>query len=275
MEQVAHLPTLGIIPLVRSEAAMFEELADPRSAISEAYRSLATALQFSTEYGLPRSIMVASAGPSEGKSSTALAIARHFATMGMKVLLVDADMRKPSLHTKLGQGNLVGLSNYLTGAATPPQVLQKTDHNNLAFIASGPLPPNAGDLLGGTRIFSMLSVGSEIFDLIVIDSPPLLGLADAQLLANAAQATIFVAGSGQSRKGMIQAALRRLQLARVTPIGIVLTKFDNKALGYGYAYGYGYRLRLCFPGDADPNAPPIAASEGRPRKPKITASAAE
>ncbi len=275
MEQVAHLPTLGIIPLVRSEAAMFEELADPRSAISEAYRSLATALQFSTEYGLPRSIMVASAGPSEGKSSTALAIARHFATMGMKVLLVDADMRKPSLHTKLGQGNLVGLSNYLTGAATPPQVLQKTDHNNLAFIASGPLPPNAGDLLGGTRIFSMMSVGSEIFDLIVIDSPPLLGLADAQLLANAAQATIFVAGSGQSRKGMIQAALRRLQLARVTPIGIVLTKFDNKALGYGYAYGYGYGYGYVSQADADPNAPPIAASEGRPRKPKITASAAE
>lgn len=273
MEQISHLPTLGIIPMVRSEEAFFEELADPRSSVSEAYRSLATALQFSTEYGLPRSIVVASAGPSEGKSSTALAIARHFATMGMKVLLIDADMRKPSLHTKLGQGNRIGLSNYLTGAATPPQVVQKTDHSNLAFIASGPLPPNAGDLLGGTRIFSMMSVGAEIFDLIVIDSPPLLGLADAQLLANAAAATIFVAGSGQSRKGMIQAALRRLQLARVTPIGVVLTKFDTKALGYGYGYGYEYGYGAEANGGRQ--TPSLTEDDPRLQKTKLTASAAE
>lgn len=240
VEQIAGLATLGIIPLVKTENNVSDGLSDPRSAISEAYRSLATALQFATETGLPRSLVVTSAGPSEGKSSTALAISRHFATMGLKVLLVDADLRKPSLHIKLGQDNSFGLSNYLTGGASPPEVLQKTDHSNLAFIASGPLPPSAGDLLGGTRIFSMLSVGSEVFDLIVIDSPPLLGITDAQLLASAAAATIFVVGAGQTRKGMIQSSLRRLQLARVTPIGIVLTKFDNKAAGYGYGADYGY-----------------------------------
>jgi succinoglycan biosynthesis transport protein ExoP len=270
VEQLSGLATLGIIPLVRTEGNASDGLADPRSPISEAYRSLATALQFATETGLPRSLVVTSAGPSEGKSSTALAIARHFATMGLKVLLVDADLRKPSLHEKLGQDNSYGLSNYLTGAATPPEVLQKTDHSNLAFIASGPLPPSAGDLLGGTRIFSMLSVGSEVFDLIVIDSPPLLGITDAQLLASAAASTVFIVGAGQTRKGQVQSALRRLQLARVTPIGIVLTKFDHKAVGYGVDYGYSYR-----PSAYSYGAPTANENADHSGKPRLTASAAE
>jgi len=240
IEQLCGLPTLGIIPLMSSEETFLEELANPGSDISEAYRSLATALQFSTASGLPRSLVVTSGGASEGKSTTAIAIARHFAMLGMKVLLVDADLRKPSLHVKLNRDNSFGLSNYLTGAATPPEIVQKTDHKNLAFIASGPLPPNAGDLLGGTRIFTVLQVGADIFDLIVIDSPPLLGITDAQLLASAAAATVFIVGAGQSRKGMVQSALRRLQLARVTPIGVVLTKFDPKAAGHAYGYGYAY-----------------------------------
>jgi polysaccharide biosynthesis transport protein len=215
-------------------------LKDPQSPVSEAYRSLATALQFSTEEGLPRSIAITSAGAGEGKSSTAVALARHFANLGSKVLLIDADLRRPSLHLKLGLDDSLGLSNYLTGSATPPEILQKTDLNNLAFISSGPVPPNAGDLLGGTRIFSMLSVASEIFDLIVIDSPPMLGLSDAQLLASAAAATVFVVGAEQCRKGMLQGALRQLRLARATPIGLVLTKFNHKTSRYGYGYGYGY-----------------------------------
>ena len=95
---------------------------------------------------------------------------------------------------KLNRDNSVGLSNYLTGACTPPDVMQKTEIPNLAFIASGPLPPNAADLLGGARVLSLLSIGSEVFDLIVIDGPPVLGLADAQLLSSAAAATIFVVG---------------------------------------------------------------------------------
>ena len=116
--------------------------------LCEAYRSLCTALQFATENGLPKTLTITSSGPSEGKSLTSLAIAKHFATLGRKVLLVDADLRNPSLHVKLDRDNSVGLSNYLTGACSPPDVMQKTGISNLAFMASGPLPPNAADLLG-------------------------------------------------------------------------------------------------------------------------------
>lgn len=239
VERISGLPTLGIIPKVEA-AKMATEITDPRSALSESYRSLCTALQFSTETGLPKTLVITSSGPSEGKSYTAISISRHFAAMGMKVLLVDADLRKPSLHTKLGYENSIGLSNYLTGACSPPEAFQETDNPNLAFMASGPLPPNAADLLSGKRLFTLLSVGLEVFDLIVIDGPPVLGLADAQLLSNAASATVFTVAAGQARAGLVRGALKRLQLARSPVIGQVITKFDARLAGYGYGYGYGY-----------------------------------
>lgn len=238
LEQVSGIPALGVIPLAGEN--FDRALSDPRSVLSEAHRSLGTALQFSTESGLPRSITVTSSGPGEGKSTTAVMIARHFASLGQKVLLVDGDLRKPSLHLKLNRDNSRGLSNYLTGHALPPDIIQKSDHPNLAFMASGPLPPNAAELLGGNRIFTLITLGSEVFDLIVIDCPPLMGLADAQLLASATAATVFVVGAGEQRKAFIRAALRRLGLARIAVAGAVLTKFDSKAVSYGYGYGYGY-----------------------------------
>ena len=238
-ERVTGLATLGIIPRVPKEIAVEAELLDPRSAIAEAHRSLCTALQFSTDSGLPKTLFVTSAGPAEGKSITALAIARHFAAVGLKVLIVDADLRNPSLHTKVGLDNAIGLSNYLTGGCTPPETFQKTEIPNLAVMTSGPLPPNAADLLASSRLFSLLSVGMEIFDLMILDGPPVMGLADAPLLSSATAGTIFVIGGGQARTGMVTGALKRLQYARGNIIGAVLTKFDAKSAGYGYGYGYG------------------------------------
>jgi polysaccharide biosynthesis transport protein len=262
MEQLSGLATLGIIPRVEENGQPGDALSDPRSPISEAYRSFATAMQFSTETGLPRSISVTSAGPGEGKSTTVLAIARHFAQMGLRVLLVDADLRKPSLHSKQGLDNSIGFSNFLTGASLPPEVIQRTEYPNLAFMASGPLPPNAADLLSGTRIYSLISLGGEVFDLIIFDAPPLLGLADAQLISSATAATVFVVGAGDQRKGMIRSALRRLQLARVTVLGSVLTKFHPKTVGYAYAYSYKYSYGYGY-GDAYSYSDPGSANQGR------------
>lgn len=243
LEALAQMATLGLIPLVdvdRLEA----EFNEPRSALAEAYRSLCTGLQFSTDKGLPKTLLISSAGPAEGKSSTAIAIARHFASLGLKVLLIDADLRNPSLHKKLGMVGDRGLSNYLTGACSPPEAFQRTSIPTLAFMASGPVPPSAADLLGSPKLGSLLNLGSEVFDFIVIDGPPVMGLADAAILSNAAVATAFVVGAGQARAGQVRAALKRLQLARSPVIGTILTKFDARRAGYGsgygYTYGYGY-----------------------------------
>lgn len=240
MEDVerAGLSTLGVIPKAADQQAEVE-LAEPRSSLSEAYRSLCTSLQFTTERGLPRSIAITSGGPGEGKSLTSVAISQHFARMGLKVLLIDADLRNPSLHKKLRMDNSIGLSNYLTGACAPPDAFQKSTIPNLAIMTSGPLPPNAADLLAGARLMSLLTVSLDVFDLVVLDGPPVLGLADAVLLSNAAEATIFVIGAGQARRASVSGALKRLQHSRSPIIGSVLTKFDAKSAGYGYGYGYG------------------------------------
>jgi polysaccharide biosynthesis transport protein len=240
IERISGLTTLGVIPKVKGSTTTEAEIADPRSAFSEAYRSLSTSLQFTTDTGLPKTIAITSAGPSEGKSITSLAIARHFATVGLKVLLIDADLRKPSLHVKLGLDNSKGLSNYLTGACAPPDAMQATALPNLTFMPSGPLPPNAADLLGSPRLLSLLTVGLEVYDLIILDGPPVMGLADAQLLGSAAAATIFVVGSGQARMGAVRVALKRLEMARAPIIGTVLTKFDSRIASYGDGYGYGF-----------------------------------
>jgi len=240
VERISSLAALGIIPKVQLTDGVEEELANPRSPLAEAYRSLNTALQFSTASGLPKTLLITSATPNEGKSVTALAIAQNFAVMGLKVLLIDADLRNASLHKKLKLENSVGLSNYLTGNCSPPEAMQRTNLGNFFLMSSGPLPPNAADLLGGARLLSLFSVGLEVFDLVVIDGPPVMGMADALLLSNAAAATAFVVAVGQARSGPVRNALKRLALVRTPIIGTIITKFDARTASYGYGYGYGY-----------------------------------
>jgi succinoglycan biosynthesis transport protein ExoP len=241
MESLTGLVTLGVIPRVETARSIQAELAEPQSSLAEAYRALCTALQFSSDNGVPKTLSITSAGASEGKSVTALAIARQLASAGRRVLLVDADLRSPSLHAMLGLGNQMGLSNYLAGAVSPPEVFQTTDLVGLTFMAAGPAPPSAADLLGSPRLLSLMSQGLEVFDQIVIDGPPVMDLADAQILAHVAAGTVFVVGAGEARTGLVRSALKRLRLAHAVLIGALVTKLDWRAAGYGYGHGYGER----------------------------------
>jgi polysaccharide biosynthesis transport protein len=239
-ERVSGLPTLGIIPKVETRRAE-AELADPHSALAEAYRTLAATLQLSTETGLPRSLLITSAGACEGKSISSLAIGCHFARMGQKVLLVDADLRDGSLHEMLGLKNSVGLSNYLTGGCSLGEAMQRTNLDNLSFLSSGPLPPNAAELLAGRRLVSLLSAESEAFDLMVVDSAPIMGLADAPLLSHATTATLLVVAAGQSRANSVRNGLKSLRMTHAPVLGTIVTKFDVKTSDYGYGYGWACR----------------------------------
>ena len=239
LEKLTGLSTLGIIPRLKGSGNPDADLAIMTSAMSEAYRSLCTSLYFAGETGLPKMLFLTSSGPSEGKTTSAIAIAKHFASIDMKVLLIDGDLRKAMVHSRLGLHNSIGLSNFLVGACTAPEALQHTSVPNLTFMSSGPLPPNAAQLLASPRVLSLLSASSHVFDLIVIDGAPIMGLADALLLANASTATIFVAAAEQTRKQEVRAALRRLRLSRAFVIGSVLTKHSVKRTGYGASDGYG------------------------------------
>ena len=241
LEQRLKLAVLGIIPKLGPKQNLAEAAGDPRSAFSEAYRSVRTALQFSTDHGVPRSLLVTSPSPSEGKSTSAVALARNFAQLGKRVLLIEADLRNPSLHRTLGIKGEAGLSNLLAGANGLAEVTLDSDDERLKVILAGPLPPNPAELLSGSRFVSMLTVACERYDQVIIDGPPVLGLADSPILANVVEGTLLVITSGKTRINTAQAALKRLLAARGRIVGALLTKYDAKAAGYGYHYNYdGY-----------------------------------
>lgn len=240
IEAKLGLPLMGAIPLLEKGVSVEEAMADARSPLSEAYYSVRTALQFSTNDGVPRSLLVTSARPSEGKSTTATSLARNFAKLGMNVLLVDGDLRNPSLHRILRADSSAGITNYLTGSATMADLVQATDQPNLSFIPCGPLPPNPAELLAGATIRAMIAEAEGAFDLLVIDGPPVMGLADAPLLASAVAGTVLVIEAGQTRRGLAKAAIRRLALGNARILGGILSKFNVRSAGYGYGYGYGY-----------------------------------
>ncbi|MGD9657559.1 MAG: GumC family protein [Methylocystis sp.] len=247
-ERATGLPLLGVVPFIKNPKELAAQIADQRSILSEAYRSACTSLQFSSEAGPPKSLLITSAGPSEGKSSTAFAVARQFAAIGLKVLLIDADLRRPSLHRQLGLDNDKGLSNFLTRNCDMRDAIRRQDGANdkIYVLTAGPVPPNPVELLNGSRFASLLTVSGEAFDLVVIDGPPVGAMADALVLANTANAALFVIAGGEARRSGVRNALKRLGQARSRPLGVILSKFDARTASYGYAYDrvyvYGYGL---------------------------------
>lgn len=243
VESKLGVSVLGVVPLLNKGQTTSEALADIRSGFSEAYYSLRTALQFSTPDGAPSSLLVSSARPAEGKSTTAYAVALNLARVGRRVLLVDGDLRNPSMHRVVGVENERGMSNLLSGSADLASVVQRTSLENLFFIPCGPLPPNPAELWGGDRLRQFIAEARNNFDHVVFDGPPVLGFADAPMLAAAVQGVIFVLESKGTRRGQARGALKRIQVGRAHLLGAVLTKFSTKSTSYGgydYAYDYHY-----------------------------------
>lgn len=256
LEKLLGLPVLGVIPKTRQERDDGRSIAlvghdDPRSAFAEAYRSVRTALQFSTASGVPRLLTVTSAMTGEGKTTTALSLAIQFAQAGKRTLLIEADLRKPSLHRALNLDNQVGLTNYLAGGGAQPVDIAKPTHiPNLFAIPSGPLPPNPAELLSSARMVELLSLAAGKFDQVILDSPPLLGLADAVITGNLCEGTLLTVEMGSTPRGYAQGALKRLRGGRVHVLGAILTKLEARAGAYGYYRSYYYYYHTGYYGEA-------------------------
>ncbi|RYG88094.1 MAG: polysaccharide biosynthesis tyrosine autokinase [Alphaproteobacteria bacterium] len=239
VERVLGLPLLGTIPKVGGENPR-NALEDPKSPLVEAYLSAQTSLAFSTDHGIPASLMVTSTRPAEGKTTSSYALARSLARTGRKVILIDADMRSPSLHSVFGVDNTQGLSNYLAGAGDVSQFYRPDRATGIAFMPAGPQPPNAAELLSGERLAMLLNELSLVFDHVILDVPPVMGLADAPLIASRVEGAIFVVESHATRSSVARLSINRLLDARARVLGVLLTKFEARRAHYGYGYDYGY-----------------------------------
>lgn len=233
------LPLLGSVPKLSSGTPM-SALLDRKSELFDAYLAVQTNLAFATEHGVPRSFAVTSTRPAEGKSTTSLALATTLARAQRRVILVDGDMRSPSVHHLGGVSHDHGLSNFLAG---DDNIAALTfDMTDLGFTAmsAGPIPPNAAELLTGNRLTLLIERLLETYDHVVIDSPPVVGLADAPLIAARVEGVVYAVESHGIRSSLVRTALGRLASANARVFGGVLTKFDAKKAHYGYGYGYDY-----------------------------------
>jgi len=230
------LTPLGLIPTGPKDVSLIEVLADPRAPVTEAYHSVRTALQFASDHGVPKTLLVTSTRAAEGKSSTSMALAQNFARLGASVLLIDGDLRKPSFRAPSSATE--GLSNLLAGATNVRECIHKTNFERLFLLPSGPIPPNPAELLSTDRFRSLLGEVSGWFDYVVVDAPPVLGLADAPLLSSVCEGTMMVFEAGKIRRGAALNAVNRLRAADAHILGGVLTKYNVKHSGYGYGYAY-------------------------------------
>jgi capsular exopolysaccharide synthesis family protein len=239
LERRIGIPLLGVIPVSES-AELLDELKDPKSILIDSYLSVQTNLAFSTDHGTPRSIAVTSTRPAEGKSVTAFAIAYTIARNGSRTLLIDGDMRSPSVHVEVGIENTRGLSNYLSGTSDLAGLIRQLDNEPFSVLPAGPQPPNAAELLRSSRFENLMAELFTRFDHIVIDSPPIMGLADAPIIGSRTEAVVFVLEARGVTARVARLALSRLRQGRAQLLGAILTKFEAKRTNYGYGYDYGY-----------------------------------
>jgi len=210
---------------------------NPKSPITEQYRTVRTNLQFAAIDEELRSMIITSSGPGEGKSITTANLSVVYAQQGKKVLLVDADLRKPTVHYTFRLDNLRGLSNILVGEHTLEEAASETDVDNLDVLSCGPIPPNPSELLASKKMKQLLNDALLIYDLVIFDTPPVLAVADAQIMANIVDGSLLVIRSKQTEYEEAMRAKEALEPAKAKLLGTVLNDREKKEANYYYYYG--------------------------------------
>ena len=257
LQHATGVASLGIIPALRPEGAGLRLIRggarpapgppidlithlDTKSKVAEAFRELRTALLVSRAGGPPRSILIASAQPGEGKTSVAVNLAITLAQSGRLVLLVDADLRKPRIHKIFGLPNDQGLSSWLSGAGTPWLEPRATPVPCLSAVTSGPLPPNPADLLNSEKFIQFQrEVEEQGYDHVIYDSPPALAVADPAILAGRVESVILVVHAGVTSRDAVAHAVARLRQVNAPITGTVLNRVDAQQQAYYYGAAYG------------------------------------
>lgn len=233
------LPLLGMVPVTKA-GEISTELRDRKSAISEAYSSIRASLLMSSRSGLPRTLAFTSIQAGEGKTTSSFATATGLARIGRSVVIIDCDLRRPALHKAFELQNRRGMSDYLSGQAAIADVVQLSDYEGVSIISCGPIPPNPTELLSGSLLGEALAELATRFDVVIVDAPPILGLADAIIIGAQVDGTVMVIEAGRNYHGSMRSAVERLRKGGANLLGALLTKQNMRNLGYAYADKYQY-----------------------------------
>lgn len=247
VELVTGKPILGGIaydPKAKERPLIVQD--DPRSPRSESFRSLRTNLQFLDFGGRARSFVITSSIQGEGKSTTSANLALALAASGSRVVLIDADLRRPRLASYMGLEGAVGLTDILIGRAELADMLQPWGNGKLSILPAGQIPPNPSELLGSETMSKLLTELESQFDVVLLDAPPLLPVTDAAILTKSAGGAIVVVAAGRTQRSQLKSAIANLDNVGGEVLGLVVTMLPTRgpdAYGYGhYGYGYGYGL---------------------------------
>lgn len=285
-ERLLHLPSLGAIPSFSSmpkrlgypprrikpptesaiaglpQAASHElaGAAGSYSMVGEAYRTLRTGILLSRAGSPPKTILFTSAKSGEGKTVTSANTALLFAHNGSRVVLVDADLRRPRCHKVLAVENHMGLTEVLIGSREVHQVLHSTSTDRLFLLSSGSIPPNPTELLGSKKMHHVLEQLAEEFDVVIVDSPPVLPVSDSMILSTIVDGVVLVVGSDDTPKQMVKAACMRLEYARAKIFGVVLNKVDVRSHDYKSYYHFYHDYYERVPNQSDDEPPSESTS---------------
>jgi polysaccharide biosynthesis transport protein len=240
LERYLHIPTLGVVALVKDPTQRLLYEADSRSGVAETFRMIRSSIQFASVSAPVRSLMVTSPSPGEGKSTTAANLAMVMAQKGLRVILIDCDLRRPTVHTTFKISNTVGLTTAVVGMAQPEEVLFKTPVENLCVVPAGPLPPNPAELLDSTKAREVFQRYREAADLVVFDTPPCTVLADASVVATQTDGAVLVLHGSKTDRKAAQRAVHLLREAGTRIFGAVLNKVNLEREGYYYQNYYQY-----------------------------------
>jgi capsular exopolysaccharide synthesis family protein len=261
-EEVLDVPTLSCIPNISEESLRLIKGISAFSPLMEAYRSLRVNLKFVTTEQPVRSLLVTSAVPGEGKSTTVANLAMAHAMTKKCVLIVDADLRRPTQHQIFRTNSIPGLTDLLNGETTLDAVIRPTSVSNVSYIPAGNPPPNPTELLETKEMAQTLAELEERYDLVLFDSPPTLAVADAAVLAAQVSGTLLVIGFDETKVTNVRATMKVLSRARATVLGTVLNRMSGPASGY--YYGKYYVPSVPNGVETTAEAPPTA-EESRPR----------
>lgn len=211
----------------------------PKSRTAEAFRTLRTNIQFSDVDGNLKTIVITSTSPGEGKSTVLANLAVAFAQSGKQVLIVDCDLRRPTVHKNFNISNNIGLTNILIKDKLMDECINDTKIDNLSAISCGPIPPNPSELLGSKRMVEFIKKAEEQFDVVLLDAPPVLAVTDAQVLSKVSDGVLLLSSYGSTEKKALVKSKEQLDKVGAKLLGVILNKVkDNKDSYYGKYYEY-------------------------------------